>query len=301
MLRVIEIIKSIITMEHLHSFVTTPKNNPTDSDDNDEWNDLVVESKNMQINSVDQGEKGEGQVLQSDINKFKQKLTIFKDFEKCKEAFDNKQQQLLNYLISQQIKMNKSNNFSEYKMQVSQLPRSKTMKNDMSEFRAHQDHQKKQNSDEVKFLNLIKQKMASLQTAVKKERGEKLKLSKMLRDMKNNEHSSRADMSPMQSCSETPSSRLSFRKINSTHHNPFDMSNEKFRHRNTIIGRPTDDDQMSQLHDENNSSFRKSLDDTSSRLDEKYGEKFWQNQVQRVIKQSQNYSMLYNTNKKIKL
>lgn len=45
--------------------------------------------------------------------------------------------------------------------------------------------------------------------------------------------------------------------------------------------------------------MRKSFDDTSSRLDEKYGEKFWQNQVQRVIKQSKNYSMLYNTNKKL--
>jgi hypothetical protein len=46
--------------------------------------------------------------------------------------------------------------------------------------------------------------------------------------------------------------------------------------------------------------MRKSFDETGSRLDEKYGERFWQSQVQRMLKQSQNYSMLYNTNKKIR-
>jgi hypothetical protein len=46
--------------------------------------------------------------------------------------------------------------------------------------------------------------------------------------------------------------------------------------------------------------MRKSFDETGSRHDEKYGERFWQSQVQRMLKQSQNYSMLYNTNKKIR-
>jgi hypothetical protein len=46
--------------------------------------------------------------------------------------------------------------------------------------------------------------------------------------------------------------------------------------------------------------MRKSFDGTGSRLEEKYGERFWQSQVQRMLKQSQNYSMLYNTNKKIR-
>jgi len=46
--------------------------------------------------------------------------------------------------------------------------------------------------------------------------------------------------------------------------------------------------------------MRKSFDDTSSRIEDKYGEKFWQSQVQRMLKQSQNYSMLYNANKKIR-
>ena len=33
----------------------------------------------------------------------------------------------------------------------------------------------------------------------------------------------------------------------------------------------------------NKSSARKSLDDTNSKIDDKYGEKFWQNQTKRII------------------
>ena len=39
----------------------------------------------------------------------------------------------------------------------------------------------------------------------------------------------------------------------------------------------------------NESTGRKSFDDTSSRLEEKYGEKFWQNQTKRVIELNRRY------------
>lgn len=79
----------------------------------------------------------------------------------------------------------------------------------------------------------------------------------------------------------------------------FNFSTEKSRHRYTMIGKPSEEEELFTPHEDMNNSMRKSFDETSSRLEEKYGEKFWQNQVQRVIKQSQNYSMLYNTKKRI--
>ena len=45
---------------------------------------------------------------------------------------------------------------------------------------------------------------------------------------------------------------------------------------------------------------RKSFDDVEDKTEEKHSEKFWQNQVQRVIQQNKNYKHLYTENKKIR-
>lgn len=56
---------------------------------------------------------------------------------------------------------------------------------------------------------------------------------------------------------------------------------------------------MFQDHGDVSLYARKSFDDTNLRLEEKYGEKFWQNQAQRVIKQNKNISLMLKTSKSI--
>lgn len=218
---------------------------------------------------------------------------MFKELDKYRVLYEEKQQELLKYFVSQQIKLKQK--ITEMQ-QLKQGMGADTPK--PSDFRGYRDDPGKSNNPEVKFLILMKEKLKILKQALDKERSDKLKLARRLRETKTGPETTRHDHSPMFT-RESVKPRLSFRKTTSLH-NPFNFSSEEKSHRNTMIGKPCIDEPLFTTPDDLNSSMRKSFDETNSRLEEKYGEKFWQNQVQRVIKQSQNYSMLYNTNKKIR-
>jgi hypothetical protein len=228
--------------------------------------------------------------------------TLFKAFDLSKQQFEKKQSQLLNYLISQLSDLSSLKNPQDFSQKIEEV---KSLKSDASkvnkslpEPKRETEEVKTTKTEEVNFLLLLKQKLKLLQTALEKERADKLKLSKMLRDIKNGSTTERKSLSPIFP-DERRDPRLSFKKTTSMHNNMFNFSTEKSRHRYTMIGKPSEEEELFTPHEDMNNSMRKSLDETSSRLEEKYGEKFWQNQVQRVIKQSQNYSMLYNTKKRI--
>ena len=81
--------------------------------------------------------------------------------------------------------------------------------------------------------------------------------------------------------------------------NQFNLNQER-RRRLTLYPKDRQKDSMLLENLERSITPRKSFDDTESRLEEKYGEKFWQSQVQRVIQQNKNYQKLYIENKKMK-
>lgn len=218
---------------------------------------------------------------------------MFKELDKYRALYEEKQQELLKYFVSQQIK---------FKQKITELQQLKKGgggdAHKPSDFRGYRDEPSKSNNPEVKFLLLMKEKLKILKQALDKERADKLKLARKLRETKTGPETTRHDRSPMFT-RDSVRPRLSFRKSGSLH-NPFTFCSDEKTHRNTMMGKPSADEPLFTTPDDLNSSMRKSFDETNSRLEEKYGEKFWQNQVQRVIKQSQNYSMLYNTNKKIR-
>ncbi|CAI2385881.1 unnamed protein product [Moneuplotes crassus] len=134
---------------------------------------------------------------------------------------------------------------------------------------------------EVNFLLALKEKIKILHAALKKEKEDKAKLSVKLTKVQTGADSEQ-------------DSRSSFANSNS----PFNFNEERARGY-TMLHRSRGNSMIGTRKDQQNNSMRKSLDETSYRLEDKYGEKFWQNQVQRVIKQNQNYSMLYNTKKQL--
>ena len=81
--------------------------------------------------------------------------------------------------------------------------------------------------------------------------------------------------------------------------NQFNLNQERKR-RLTFYSKDHERDIMFQENLDMSNTPRKSFDDTESRLEEKYGERFWQNQVQRVKQQNKNYRALYLENKKMK-
>lgn len=78
----------------------------------------------------------------------------------------------------------------------------------------------------------LKEKMKLLQAALTKERADKLKLSKALREVKIKPDIPRPSLSPIPKQEESDA-RLSFRKTVSLNNPPFNFSEEK-THRNTL-------------------------------------------------------------------
>lgn len=139
--------------------------------------------------------------------------TLFKAFDLSKQQFEKKQTQLLNYLISQLSELSDLKNPQDFSQKVEEVkslkPDSTKVGKTLPQPKISLTGGKTSKNEEVDFLQLLKQKLKLLQAALLKERADKLKLSKMLRDIKNGKAIERKSLSPI-SPEEGREPRLSF-------------------------------------------------------------------------------------------
>lgn len=120
---------------------------------------------------------GNEEITKNHLNEYLNNFPLFKEVEKYKAIYTDKQQELLKYFASQHLKM-------EHKIKELQKIAPPAAKVEPKvEFKAYQDDEIKsaKSQNEMKFLLILKEKMKQLTIALKKERADKLKLSNMLR------------------------------------------------------------------------------------------------------------------------
>lgn len=186
----------------------------------------------------------------------------------------NKQSELLNYFTVELSRLDARSK------QLASLP---------------QPQGKSQSTFEIQFLLQLKAKLKELQQALAEERCEKQRLQKIVQNMSKTSHTKQPTLS-----------KEDWRKLDTelktakaaSMANPFFSSEE--RPRLTFIEKDKITEGMIKEGIHLPLTPRKSFDDIESKCEDKHSEKFWQNQVQRVIQQNKNYKHLYKENKRIR-
>ena len=186
----------------------------------------------------------------------------------------NKQTELFNYFSAELIRLNTK----AKQLATLPLPQGKS-----------------QTTLEVQFLLQLQAKMKQLQQALTEERGEKLRLQQQVQDLRKSNQTKQRVFSSWDT--KKLDVEINMNKVMSMA-NPFSASQD--RHRLTFYEKDRETESMMKEGIECPLTPRKSFDDMESKGEDKHSEKFWQNQVQRVIQQNKNYKHLYKENKKIR-